>query len=123
MSVILQRQIVIPEYSSDSTTGGINTKILEKHLKFYTSSHMKQKYNLLIGSFTAASNVSGIIADTDKITNLLHKYGALSFWDYATAAPYLDINMTNKQNQLLSKDAVFISTHKYLGGPGSPGMS
>ena len=30
--------------------------------------------------------------------------------------------MTNKTNPKLSKDAVFISTHKYLGGPGAPGM-
>ncbi len=77
---------------------------------------MKNKYNLLIGSFTAASNVSGIIAPINKTTLLLHKYNALSFWDYATAGPYLNVNMTNKQNPMLSKDAVFISTHKYLAG-------
>eukprot|EP01083_Nonionella_stella_P181531 650599_1 len=66
-------------------------------------------YNLFIGSFTAASNASGIIAPIEETTALLHKYGAFSFWDYATAAPYLDVNMSNK-------DAVFISTHKYLAG-------
>ena len=64
----------------------------------------------------------GIIAPIDETTLLLHKYGALSFWDYATAGPYLDVNMTNKENPMLSKDAVFISPHKYLAGPGSPGM-
>ena len=114
--------IVIPENERDKKQGGMDLKILEEHLKFYSSSHMKQKYNLLIGSFCAASNVSGILASIDETTLLLHRYGALSFWDYATAAPYIHINMTNKQNPLLSKDAVFISTHKYLGGPGSPGM-
>eukprot|EP01083_Nonionella_stella_P181530 650598_1 len=72
-------------------------------------------YNLFIGSFTAASNASGIIAPIEETTALLHKYGAFSFWDYATAAPYLDVNMSNK-------DAVFISTHKYLAGPGAPGI-
>ena len=114
--------IVIPENNYNKKKGGIDLKYLEKQLKFYTTPHMKHKYNLIIGSFTAASNVSGIIAPIDETTLLLHKYGALSFWDYATAGPYLDINMTNKDNPMLSKDAVFISTHKYLAGPGAPGM-
>eukprot|EP01083_Nonionella_stella_P087241 242609_1 len=111
--------VVIPE---DAKKGALNLGYLEKKLKLYAQSHLKQKYNLLIGSFTAASNVSGIIAPVDECTELLHKYGALSFWDYATAGPYLDVNMTNKSNPMLSKDAVFISTHKYLAGPGAPGI-
>ena len=114
--------IVIPENENDKTKGGIDLKLLEKHLQFYTSPHMKHKYNLLIGSFSAASNVSGILASVDETTLLLHKYGALSFWDYATAGPYIHVNMTNQQNPLLSKDAIFLSAHKYLGGPGSPGI-
>ena len=114
--------IVIPEQMDNPKKGGIDLNVLEKQLKFYNTSRMKNKYNLLIGSFTAASNVSGIIAPIDEITLLLHKYGALSFWDYATAGPYLDINMTNKDNPMLSKDAVFISPHKYLAGPGTPGI-
>ena len=40
---------------------------------------------------------------------------------HSIKGPYLDINMTNKDNPMLSKDAVFISTHKYLAGPGAPG--
>ena len=47
----------------------------------------------LIGCFAAASNISGIMTDTDTMTVLLHKYGALAFWDYATAAPYMPIDM------------------------------
>lgn len=47
----------------------------------------------MIASFSAASNITGIITDTVTVSELCHKYGALSFWDYATAAPYLDINM------------------------------
>eukprot|EP01083_Nonionella_stella_P293298 997407_1 len=111
--------IVVPE---DGEQGGLDMKYLEKKLKQYSASHMKHKYNLLIGSFTAASNVSGIIAPVEETTALLHKYGAFSFWDYATAGPYLDVNMTNPDAPLLSKDAVFISTHKYLAGPGAPGI-
>ena len=48
---------------------------------------------LRIGSFSAASNVTGVLSDTDRIATLLHKYGALSFWDYAAAGPYVPIRM------------------------------
>ena len=42
-----------------------------------------------IGSFSAASNVTGIVSDTIAIATLLHEHGALSFWDFAAAAPYV----------------------------------
>ena len=46
-----------------------------------------------IGSFSAASNVTGIVSDTNAIATLLHEHGALSFWDFAAAGPYVDIEM------------------------------
>src|SRR6516165_11955036 len=46
---------------------------------------------LLIGSFSAASNVTGILTDTGAVAALLHAHGALSFWDYAAAGPYVPI--------------------------------
>ena len=46
---------------------------------------------LKIGSFSAASNVTGILSDTRAISVLLHRHGALSFWDFAAAAPYEDV--------------------------------
>lgn len=73
---------------------------------------------VLIGSFSAASNVTGIITDTDAVTRLLHEHGALAFWDYAAAGPYVDIDMTRGE----PKDAVFLSPHKFVGGPGSAGV-
>ena len=76
---------------------------------------------LKIGSFSAASNVTGIGSDTDAIARLLHRHGALSFWDYAAAAPYEAIRM-NGPGPLDYKDAVFISPHKFIGGPGTPGV-
>src|SRR6185503_2491278 len=36
---------------------------------------------LKVGSFSAASNVTGIVSDTYAIARLLHEHGALSFWD------------------------------------------
>ena len=76
---------------------------------------------LLIGSFSAASNVTGIESDVDAITALLHRHGALSFWDYAAAAPYVRIEM-NPEDRAAAKDAIFLSPHKLVGGPGTPGV-
>lgn len=75
---------------------------------------------LKIGSFSAASNVTGIISDDVAITRLLHAHGALSLWDYAAAGPYLKIEMNPAEDA--AKDAVFISPHKFIGGPGTPGV-
>ena len=71
---------------------------------------------LKIGSFSAASNVTGIITDTALVTSLLHEHGALAFWDFAAAGPYVDIDVS------VGFDAVFLSPHKFIGGPGTPGV-
>jgi selenocysteine lyase/cysteine desulfurase len=73
-----------------------------------------------IGSFTAASNVTGIVTDTERIAEVLHAHGALSFWDFAAAAPYVDIDV--RPSPTAYKDAVFLSPHKFIGGPGTPGV-
>ncbi|MFI5226884.1 MAG: aminotransferase class V-fold PLP-dependent enzyme, partial [Candidatus Limnocylindrales bacterium] len=77
---------------------------------------------LRIGSFSAASNVTGIVSDTYGIARLLHEHGALSFWDFAAAAPYVAIEMDPPGDPLAHKDAIFISPHKFIGGPGTPGL-
>ena len=79
---------------------------------------------LKVGSFSAASNVTGIISNTCAIADLLHRHGALSFWDFAAAAPYVDIDMRPQcdDHPQAYKDAVFISPHKFVGGPGTPGV-
>jgi selenocysteine lyase/cysteine desulfurase len=84
---------------------------------------------LIIGAFSAASNVTGVLTDVDAVATLLHSYGALACFDYATAAPYVRIDMnpitststTGTSASLAYKDAVYFSGHKFLGGPGSPG--
>ena len=37
--------------------------------------------------------MTGILSDIDAINICLHKHGALAFWDYATAAPYVNVDM------------------------------
>jgi len=81
---------------------------------------------LRIGSFSAASNVTGILSDTRAISVLLHRHGALSFWDFGAAAPYVEVELSPQRAgpgaELDYKDAVFISPHKFIGGPGTPGI-
>jgi selenocysteine lyase/cysteine desulfurase len=73
-----------------------------------------------IGSFSAASNVTGLLSDTRAIARLLHAHGALAFFDFAAAAPYVKIDMRpGKADQL---DAIFLSPHKFVGGPDTPGV-
>lgn len=78
---------------------------------------------LRIGSFSAASNVTGIGTATYEVSSLLHRYDALSFWDFAAAAPYVKIEMNPPGGDGKRwKDAVFLSPHKFIGGPGTPGV-
>jgi selenocysteine lyase/cysteine desulfurase len=78
---------------------------------------------LLVGAFSAASNVTGILTDTDRLAALLHRHGALSVWDYSAAAPYLPIRMAaSAPGAGDHKDAVFFSPHKFIGGPQTPGI-
>ena len=78
-----------------------------------------------IGSFSAASNVTGIRSDVRAIASLLHRYGALACFDFAACAPYVTIDMNPEpafEGDDPSIDAIFISPHKFLGGPGSSGV-
>lgn len=95
--------------------GLVNINHLENLLQLYE--HRKLK----IGSFTAASNVTGIQPPIYKMAELMHKYGGVCFIDFAAAAPYVEINMHPEipEQQL---DAIFFSPHKFLGGPGTSGV-
>ncbi len=102
----------------EDCAGRIDTVQLEEELQRYADRPLK------IGSFSAASNVTGILTDTHPISALLHRYGALSFWDYAAAGPYVDIQMNvgPAGDPLAYKDAIFLSPHKLIGGPDTPGV-
>lgn len=75
--------------------------------------------DLVIGTFAAASNVTGILTDTDAVTRRLKQAGALAIWDYAAAAPYVEIDMGEGPQ---AKDAIAFSPHKFPGGPGASGV-
>jgi selenocysteine lyase/cysteine desulfurase len=48
---------------------------------------------LKIGSFSACSNITGTLLDVDRISLLCHQNDTLAAFDYASAAPYVQINM------------------------------
>src|SRR5512137_2985940 len=48
---------------------------------------------LVVGAFSAASNVDGLVTDVPALCRVLHEAGALAFLDYAAGAPYLPIDM------------------------------
>jgi len=77
-----------------------------------------------VGSFSAASNVTGMRSDVRAIASLLHKYDAIACFDFAACAPYVEIDMNPEPegDEDPSIDAIFISPHKFLGGPGSSGV-
>ena len=117
-------------------------KDLNHNLEKYKQNYIK------MGSFTAASNITGKYLDIDKYSILMHKYNGLAFFDYASAAPYIKIDMNKKLpddyrkllgfNEILDKndnldineqdinlcfkDALFFSPHKFLGGVNTPGI-
>lgn len=99
--------------------GQLDLVFLERALQQYAARPLK------IGTFSAASNVTGIKTDVNRVTALLKQYNTLAFWDYAAAAPYVGIDMNPNSTSVTenhNKDAVFISPHKFVGGPGTPGV-
>ncbi len=106
--------VTIPE----DADGHVDLALLEAELVAHADRPLK------IGSFSAASNVTGIVSNTCTIADLLHRHGALSFWDFAAAGPYVDIDMHPNctEHPLAHKDAVVLSPHKFVGGPGTPGV-
>ncbi|MDH6455782.1 MULTISPECIES: aminotransferase class V-fold PLP-dependent enzyme [unclassified Streptomyces] len=101
----------------EDADGHIDLAQLEAGLRRYAARP------LCIGSFSAASNVTGILTDADRVARLLHAHGALSFWDYAAAAPYVPIRMRESAPGAGDhKDALFLSPHKFVGGPQTPGV-
>jgi selenocysteine lyase/cysteine desulfurase len=98
--------------------GHIDQAVLTQELETYGDRPLK------IGAFSAASNVTGIVSDTYGISALLHRHGGLAIWDFAAAGPYVSIDMVapDGQDPLSYKDAVVLSPHKFVGGPGTPGV-
>ncbi len=75
----------------------------------------KNKHREIIASFCVASNVTGIITKYKEISKILRSYNAIICFDAAASSPYMNIPCE-------LYDAMFMSPHKLLGGPGSCGL-
>lgn len=93
----------------------VRVSALEEALELYRDRPLK------IGSFTAASNVTGIRAPWRDLARVMHRAGGWCFVDFAANAPYDRISMHSDDPEE-SADAAFFSPHKFLGGPGASGM-
>jgi selenocysteine lyase/cysteine desulfurase len=74
-----------------------------------------------IGSFSACSNVTGIFSPYHELARIMHDHGGIAIVDFAASAPYVKIDM-HPADESQHLDAVIFSPHKFLGGPGSPGV-
>jgi selenocysteine lyase/cysteine desulfurase len=95
--------------------GRVNLDDLELLLEKYKN--RDKKY----ASVTACSNVTGIHTPYHEIAAIMHRNGGYCFVDLACSAPYVEINM-HPENEQEMLDAIFFSPHKFLGGPGTPGI-
>uniref|UniRef100_A0A182W0D1 Aminotransferase class V domain-containing protein n=1 Tax=Anopheles minimus TaxID=112268 RepID=A0A182W0D1_9DIPT len=89
---------------------------LEKRLQHYSESRRK-----MVGLFSGASRLTGILADDVATTILLHQYDALSIWDHSMAASCAPI-CTNPILPGAQKDAIFFHCNRLVGGVQAPGV-
>ena len=91
-----------------SSKGAVDLNILENILK-------KHKNREIIGSFSVASNVTGVFNPIKEISKLIKAYNGILALDTATTSAYMNV-----KKELY--DAIFLSPHKLLGGVGSCGL-
>ncbi|KAL5727836.1 hypothetical protein ACHQM5_000982 [Ranunculus cassubicifolius] len=95
--------------------GLIDMEMLKRELR-----SSKYSNRPMLGSFSACSNVTGILSDTRALARLLHRHGAFACFDFAASGPYVQIDL--RSGEMDGYDAVFLSPHKFVGGPGTPGI-
>ncbi|MBI3005770.1 MAG: aminotransferase class V-fold PLP-dependent enzyme [Ignavibacteriales bacterium] len=95
--------------------GQVDLDDLRELLKEYKNRKFK------IGSFTACSNVTGVETPYRELARIMHENGGVCFVDFAASAPYANIDM-HPSDPMEKLDAVILSPHKFLGGPGTSGV-
>ena len=91
-----------------SEPGEIDLLALERILKLNAGRR-------IIGSFSAASNVTGVISDYKKISELIRAVGGIVAFDCAALSSHANLDCDYF-------DAIFLSPHKLLGGVASCGL-
>ncbi len=91
-----------------SSKGAVDLNILKQILK-------ENSEREIIGSFSVASNVTGVFNPIEEIGQLIRQYGGILALDAATTSAYMNVDKS-------LYDAMFLSPHKLLGGVGSCGL-
>ena len=94
--------------------GLVDLNDLEEKVKLYADRKWK------VASVSACSNVTGIETPYFEVAKIMHKHGGKCFVDFACSAPHVKIDMHKSPEEKL--DAIYFSPHKFLGGPGTPGV-
>ncbi len=95
--------------------GQIDLDDLEKKVASFPGRPMR------LGAFSAASNVTGVVSDVSALAKIMHRYDGHVVIDYAAGGPYMPIDM-HPADQAERIDAIFLSTHKFIGGPEGSGV-
>ena len=107
--------IATVEVIAPGEDGNVDLDNLRQLLTQYASRKLK------IAAVTACSNVTGIETPYHFIASILHEHDGFCFVDFAASAPYTDIDM-HPIDPRENLDAIYFSGHKFLGGPGTPGV-
>ncbi|NGY37849.1 aminotransferase class V-fold PLP-dependent enzyme [Flavobacterium sp. XN-5] len=91
----------------------------EENLELLLEKYKERAYK--ITSITSCSNVTGIRTPYHQVAKLMHRHNGLCFVDFACSGPYVQIDM-HPEDPECYLDAIFFSPHKFLGGPGTPGV-
>lgn len=91
-------------------SGRISTEHLQELVSMYEG-------RPLIGAFSAASNVTGVVSPLRELCSIVREAGGIVCADYASGGPHLQ--PTVRRDGI---DAAFFSPHKYPGGPRTPGI-
>ena len=105
----------IVEVIEQDKQGNVDLEDLKKKLQKHAFRKIK------IASVIACSNVSGAKNNYHQIAEIMHLNNGLCFVDFACSGPYEKIDM-HPENKLQKLDAIFLSPHKFLGGPGTSGI-
>ena len=80
IATALTDETVLIQVVEENQDGMADPVILENHLRKLKHAPM------LLGSFSAGSNVTGITPDLRALSKIMHKYGGIAAFDYASAA-------------------------------------
>lgn len=98
---------------TESSAGGPDLSLLDDTLR-------ARSPDLTLCALSAASNITGITSNVAPITKMVKAAGAMMIWDYAGAGPYMPISMS--AGEAAEIDAIVVSPHKFIGGPGASGI-